>query len=133
MAEIYFYIGEDNPVTVQVNGANDSGLDLTAYEGYGLVFYYESDNTVIEKYSGNAATGWNSTNIDTTSANVGAPIALIQRAVSELGRDGSRVMVQVVVQSTDANYASSQFRDLGAPVYAFTFKKGGHSSTNDLS
>ena len=56
-----------------------------------------------------------------------------QRALSELGRPDADVYGKVIIQLTDAEYASSQQRTMTAYFYAFTFQGGGIETTTDLS
>ena len=133
MAEQYIEIGSDKQLTLTVLGANGSALDLSGYEGYGVTLYYKDTNVVIEKYSSNVVTGWNNTDIDTSSEASGIIYIDFRRAYSELGREGAQVYFKVQIQSTDADYASSQFRDLTGPAYCFTYRGGGVAATTDLS
>lgn len=117
-------LGADAQITINVDDANGADLDLTAYDGYAVILLYASDGTVIEKYSSNTGiTGYNSDDIDTSDGANGNIIIDFQRALSEAGRPDALVQHIIQVQSTDADYASSQFRDLTAPADTFRFGK----------
>ena len=122
MAEQYIDIGSDKDISITLKDENGTAEDVSAYEGYGIILYYERDGTVLAKYSKNAVTGWDNTNITTTNEASGIVVLHLLRSVTELGRKGGRVKAQAVLQIADAAHTTSQFRDIGDPIYIFTFR-----------
>jgi hypothetical protein len=131
MAEVYLPKGSDKQFTVSVTGASGV-LDLSAYEGYALITFYEHDRTIIQKYSKNTVSGYNSDDIDTSDEDNGNIIIDFQRALSEAGRVEGRVMGQFILQSTDADYASSQKREYSDEFYILTIDAAALETTVDL-
>ena len=131
MADIY--IGGNKTITVSVLDSDGAAEDLSSFEGYIVVLYYKTSGTVVQKYSKQTVTGYDDTNIGTASEATGVITLYLTRAVSELGLAGGEVWAQVLVQETDANYGSSQYRDWGAPKYAFTYAKAAVKPTVDVS
>ena len=133
MAKQYIDIGEDEPITITVLNADASAANLSLYDGYGVKLYYYDSGTEIEKYSSNVVSGWDNSSLDTTNEATGILVIDFQSAVSVLGSPDKDVYGQIVTQATDASYASSQFRNLGAPFYCFTFRQGGIVASEDMS
>lgn len=115
-------IGADATITINLTDANGSALDLSTYEGYAVILQYV-DGTEITKYSKEVVTGYNSDDIDTTNEATGVIVLNFQRALSVLGKPDAKVQHIIQVQSTDSDFASSQFRDLTAPTDTFRFGK----------
>ena len=132
MAETYIDIGSDKDITLTITNSSGVAQDVSGFEGYGFVLYYESDGTVLEKYAKNVVSGW-SNDIDTSADSTGIVTIHLQRATTEGERPGGRVYAQCQTQETDSDHASSQFRDWGDPVYCFTFRNASISTTTDLS
>lgn len=125
-------IGADKQLQITVLNANGSALDLSAYEGYAVILLYDKDATVIDSYCSNVVSGYNNDDIDTTNEATGIIVIDFQRAKSILGRPDALVNFIIQVQSTDSDYASSQFRDLTAPTACFRFGKIS-TTTADIS
>ena len=115
-------VGADATITITVNDANGSALDLSTYEGYAVILQY-TDETEIVKYCSNVVAGYNSDDLDATNEATGIVVLNFQRATSVGGRPDAKVQHVIQVQSTDADHASSQFRDLTSPTDTFKFGK----------
>lgn len=115
-------LGADATITITVNGADGNALNLSTYEGYAVILQY-TDGTEIEKYCSNVVTGYNSDDLDATNEATGVIVINFQRSLSALGRPDAKVQHIIQVQSTDADFASSQFRDLTLPTDTFRFGK----------
>ena len=133
MAKVYVEIGEDADGVVNIKDSAGSNDDLSGYEGYGAVFYYKFSGTVVKQFSKNVVSGWNDTDITTTDEANGNFTCHFQRADTEAGYADRDVWCQPVIQETDTNHTSNQFRDLVPAFYAFTFRTGGITSTDDMS
>lgn len=133
MAKVYIDVGGDKTITVQILDSADAAEDLSVYEGYALRFFYKDSGVEIETFTKNAVSGWDSTNISTSDEANGNVTVYLQRSVTESGYPDHDVWVQPLIQETDSNYGSSQYRDLGTAKYAFTFRKDGFSTTSDIS
>ena len=133
MAKQYIEIGGDKTIVVNVDDSAGANEDLSAYEGYIVRLYYKQDGTVIQTYSKNAVSGFNSTDISTTDEANGNITIYLKRELTEAGLGDWDVYAQVLVQETDSNYASSQYRDLAPSKYAFTFRNSSIETTTDIS
>jgi len=131
MADIY--IGGNKTITITALDSDGVAEDLSSFEGYIVVLYYLQGGTVVQQYSKNVVTGYDNSNIGTGSEASGILSIYVTRTISELGIAGGEVWAQVLVQETDANYGSSQYRDWGSPKYAFTFKTPSVKPTVDVS
>lgn len=125
----YYEKGSDEPITITVTGAPD----LSLYEGYGVKFYVKSTLAEVEKYSKNAVTGWNNDDLDTTNEATGVMVVNFQRATGETLKGGVEIWGQLVAQLVDANYVSSDFREIGAPFYIMTVRAESLTVTEDMN
>lgn len=132
MAETYIDIGGDKDVQLTMLDTAGVAEDVSGFEGYGIVLYYEKDGTIIQKYSKQTVSGWSS-DIKTSLDSTGVVTLHLQRAITELGRPGGRVFAQAILQETDTDHTSNEFRDWGDPVYSFTFRTPAISTTEDMS
>jgi hypothetical protein len=135
MSKTYKKIGEDFDLTVNVDDSAGANKALNSSEGYAVFLYY-NDGTVIHKYSKNAVTGYDSTNIDTSDEANGNITCRVLREFSDgttyTERPDQDVYVEVLTQDTDADFTNSQFRSIGS-VYGWTWSTSVSSPTVDVS
>ena len=126
-------IGTDRKIAVYaIKKSTRKPIDLSLFDGYGVIMYYDLDKTVIAKYSVNEVAGWNSDDINVTDEASGKIIINFQRALSITGRAEKAVYGQIVAQYTDPDFEGTQFRDIVDPFYMFHFKRGGITTTVDM-
>ena len=136
MAKIYKKIGEDFSITVNVNLSDATDKPLENSEGYAFAIYYKSDNTVIHKYSKNAVTGYDNTNLNTSDEANGNVTLYFLRDYSDgvtySARPDADVYLEVLTQDADARFTDSQSKSV-TEVYCFTWSGSVLSPTVDLS
>lgn len=121
MIRVYATIGEDLMLQVTVVDENGTAVDLSAYQGYGVHFYYLDASDTIAKYSKNSVTGYLQ-QIDTTNEATGVIVVNMRRDVTINGVNEKDVYYEVVTQQSDSDFDENRFMSLTDRKYFFTFR-----------
>jgi hypothetical protein len=117
--EIPAYRLEDLTFTVTLRDKDGNVIDFSSGYANIVIFIYNADGSVFEKYSRATTAGWKA--IDTTNQNVGKLSFATDSATTKLGVLGKKY-VEVLTRKTDAGLADNAY-DTIERAYLFTLKE----------
>lgn len=101
-------IGEDERITITITDTAGDPFNLTELAGYGFILFYHNTSQIIEQFSRNTVTGYN-TNMDVVNESTGIVILKLDRSKTAIAIPGERVDFIVLTQETDNDYNENRF------------------------
>lgn len=116
--EIPVYRFEDKTFKISLKDSNGAAIDLSVGYDNIVIFIYNADKTILEKYSSVTTAGWQ--DIGIALQNLGIVTILLD---SETNADAAlgKKYIEVLVRKTDANVPDNKY-DTIAEKYLFTLK-----------